>query len=50
MATTTRNEADQTTFENAIKALEAQLANVGAHLTIDASARAAYAPGSKEDG
>lgn len=43
MAATTRNDADQIAFENAIKALEAQLANVGAHLTIDASARAAYA-------
>ncbi len=34
---------DRLTFENAIKSLQAQLANVGAHLTIDSSARLAYA-------
>lgn len=33
---------DQVTFENAIKSLEAQAANIGAHVTIDATARQAY--------
>ncbi len=34
---------DQQLFENAIRALEAEIANIGTHLTIDASARQAYA-------
>lgn len=29
---------DQVAFENAIKSLEAQAANIGAHVTIDATA------------
>lgn len=33
---------DQVAFENAIKSLEAQAANIGAHVTIDATARQAY--------
>ncbi|CAB4392226.1 unnamed protein product [Rhizophagus irregularis] len=33
---------DRIDFENAIKALEAQVANVGTHLTIDSVARQAY--------
>lgn len=36
-------QLDQIFFENAVQALEAELANVGAHLTIDASARQLYA-------
>ncbi len=34
--------ADRKAFDDAIRALEAELANAGAHLTIDASARQAY--------
>lgn len=34
--------ADRKAFEDAIRALEAELANAGAHLTIDAAARQAY--------
>ena len=37
------NNRDRTAFENAVKALEAQLANAGFHLTIDANTRLAYA-------
>ena len=33
---------DQVAFENAIKSLEAQAANIGAHVTNDATARQAY--------
>lgn len=36
-------QLDQIFFENAVSALEAELANVGTHLTIDASARQLYA-------
>lgn len=42
MATTEKSNVDQIAFENAVKALEAQLANAGTHLTIDASTRLAY--------
>jgi hypothetical protein len=42
MATATKDE-NQELFEREIRSLEAQLANAGAHLTIDATARAAYA-------
>ncbi|HEX7985958.1 MAG TPA: hypothetical protein VF616_20725 [Duganella sp.] len=42
MATATKDE-NQELFEETIRSLEAQLANAGAHLTIDATARAAYA-------
>ncbi len=38
-ATTT---ADRSAFEHAVQALEAELANAAAHITIDASARQAY--------
>jgi len=34
---------DQQLFEKSIRALEAEIANIGSHLTIDASARQAYA-------
>lgn len=34
--------ADRTAFEKTIEAIEAQMANVGAHLTMDSSARVAY--------
>ncbi|MCC6071202.1 hypothetical protein ACFSQU_16820 [Massilia sp. GCM10020059] len=34
--------ADRTAFENEINSLEAQTANLGAHLTVDSSARLAY--------
>lgn len=40
---TKRTADDQIIFEDTIKVLEAQIANVGAHLTIDSSARLAYA-------
>lgn len=36
------SETKRVAFENAIKALETQLANAGAHLTIDSHARLAY--------
>ena len=36
-------QRDRALFESAIRALEAEIANVGAHLTIDSEARAAYA-------
>lgn len=42
MAATPKNE-DREDFERAMKALEAQIASVGAHVTIDSSARMAYA-------
>ena len=42
MATATKDE-NQELFEQTIRSLEAQLANAGAHLTLDASARSAYA-------
>lgn len=35
-------QQDRLAFENAIHALEAEVANIGAHLAIDSSARAAY--------
>lgn len=34
---------DRELFESAIRALEAEIANVGAHLTVDSTARQAYA-------
>ncbi len=34
---------DREIFENAIRALEADVANIGAHLTVDSTARQAYA-------
>lgn len=40
-ATGTRND-DRSAFDSAIRALEAEIANVGAHLTLDAGARQAY--------
>lgn len=42
MATIQNNE-DREVFERAIKGLESQIASVGAHVTIDSSARMAYA-------
>ncbi|BDT61250.1 hypothetical protein MasN3_47440 [Massilia varians] len=42
MATTEKNEKDRIAFEDTIQSLEAQIANLGAHLTIDARARMAY--------
>lgn len=36
-------QIDQKIFENTIRALEEEVANIGAHLTIDAKARQAYA-------
>ncbi len=36
------NNADRTTFDNAIRSLEAEVANLGAHLAIDSAARHAY--------
>jgi len=42
MAKLEESEKDRIAFDNAIKALEAQLASAGAHLTIDSSARLAY--------
>ncbi len=36
-------QKDQQLLENSIRALEAETANIGSHLTIDASARQAYA-------
>jgi hypothetical protein len=41
-AATTDNE-DKKLFEHSIKALESQIANAGAHITIDSSTRLAYA-------
>ena len=38
----TSPDSDKRAFENAIRALEAELANVGTHLAIDAAARQAY--------
>lgn len=40
---TTAKIGDQVAFENAISSLESQIANVGTHLTVDSSARVAYA-------
>lgn len=37
------NNEDKSAFDSAIRALEAEIANAGAHLTIDAAARQAYA-------
>lgn len=42
MATRGAGSSEEIAFENAIKALEAQMANIGAHLTIDANTRIAY--------
>lgn len=36
------NNEDKSAFDSAIRALEAEIANAGAHLTIDAAARQAY--------
>lgn len=41
MAVQNRN-ADKTAFENAIRALEAEIANAGTHLSIDPAARQTY--------
>ncbi|AEG01772.1 hypothetical protein [Methylomonas methanica] len=41
MADNTRK--DRETFESAIRALESEIANIGAHLAIDSAARQAYA-------
>lgn len=43
MAAAEANNASQIAFENAVKALEAQIANAGVHLTIDSGTRLAYA-------
>lgn len=43
MALTIESDKDSIEFEHAIKSLEAQLANAGAHLSIDAAARQTYA-------
>ena len=43
MATITREEEDRIAFEDAIQSLEAQMANLGVHLTIDSHARMVYA-------
>lgn len=40
---TTQASNDEALFDSAIESLEAQIANVGTHLTIDSHARAAYA-------
>ena len=37
-----KNQEDRKLFEAAIRGLQAEVANVGAHLTIDAEARRAY--------
>lgn len=42
MAKLEEGEKERIAFENTIKALEAQLANAGTHLTIDSNARLAY--------
>ncbi|MBZ2209140.1 hypothetical protein [Massilia soli] len=36
------NSSDRSTFNKAIDSMEAQAANIGAHLTVDSSARLAY--------
>lgn len=38
-----KDAADRTAFEQAMKVLEGQIANVGAHVTIDSTTRLAYA-------
>lgn len=38
---TTQASIDEALFDSAIESLEAQIANVGTHLTIDSHARAA---------
>ena len=38
----TRKSEDRSTFEKVIDAMEAQVANIGAHLSIDSTARLAY--------
>lgn len=43
MAAITREEEDRLAFEDAIQSLEAQIANLGVHLTIDSHARVIYA-------
>jgi hypothetical protein len=43
MAVAEKINKDKIAFENAVKALEAQIANAGVHLTIDSGARFAYA-------
>lgn len=42
MAAATQSINDRLRFESAIRALEAEIANAGAHLTIDSATRAAY--------
>jgi len=39
----TKSNDDQALFETAIKSLEAQIANIGAHVTVDSGARLTYA-------
>ncbi len=36
-------QKDRDSFESAIRALEAEIANIGSHLVLDSSARQAYA-------
>ena len=43
MAAAEKSNADQIAFENAGKALEAQIANAGVYMTIDSNTRLAYA-------
>ncbi len=43
MATTTKDEEDRIAFEDVVQSLETQVANLGAHLTIDSRARMIYA-------
>jgi len=43
MAAVEKPNADQIAFENAVEALETQIANAGVHMTIDSSTRLAYA-------
>lgn len=42
-STPVQDTEDRATFDKAMKALESQVANVGAHITIDSTARLAYA-------
>lgn len=45
MPTMNQSVKDRAEFEHAIQSLEAQIANLGAHLTIDSSTRLAYSRG-----
>ena len=42
MATTLKTD-DRVVFEDVVKSFEAQIANIGVHLTVDSTARLAYA-------